>query len=49
MKLFFDPELVVPDDRLSLAEGAIAPWADSSSPVLRADAGQPRPALQGQA
>ncbi len=30
-KMFFDPELVVPDPRLSLAEGAIAPWADSSS------------------
>ena len=28
--MFFDPEMVVPDDRLSLAEGAIAPWADSS-------------------
>ena len=28
---FFDPELVVPDDRLSLREGAIAPWAQSSS------------------
>jgi excinuclease ABC subunit A len=30
VKMFFDPEMVVPDDRLSLAEGAIAPWADSS-------------------
>ena len=30
-KLFFDPELVVPDERLSLREGAIAPWANSSS------------------
>src|SRR5215469_1391712 len=30
-KLFFDPELVVPDERLSLKEGAIAPWANSSS------------------
>ena len=28
-KLYFDPELVVPDDRLSLREGAIAPWAKS--------------------
>jgi len=28
---FFDPELVVPDERLSLKEGAIAPWANSSS------------------
>src|SRR5271163_2976200 len=30
-KLFFDPELVVPDERRSLREGAIAPWAHSSS------------------
>jgi excinuclease ABC subunit A len=30
VKMFFDPEMVAPDDRLSLAEGAIAPWADSS-------------------
>jgi excinuclease ABC subunit A len=28
-KLYFDPELVVPDERLSLREGAIAPWAKS--------------------
>jgi excinuclease ABC subunit A len=32
---FFDPELVVPDDRLSLAEGAIAPWEGTSSPYYR--------------
>jgi excinuclease ABC subunit A len=31
-KLVFDPELVVPDERLSLREGAIAPWAKSTSP-----------------
>ncbi len=31
VKTFFDPELVVPDDRLSLEEGAVAPWASSSS------------------
>ncbi len=30
-KLFFDPELVAPDERLSLREGAVAPWANSSS------------------
>jgi excinuclease ABC subunit A len=30
-KLFFDPELVVPDERLGLREGAVAPWANSSS------------------
>ena len=29
--LFFDPELVVPDESLSLREGAIAPWASSTS------------------
>ncbi len=31
VKLYFDPELVVPDPRLSLGEGAIAPWASSPS------------------
>ena len=30
-QMFFDPELAVPDHSLSLAEGAIAPWANSSS------------------
>jgi excinuclease ABC subunit A len=30
-KLFFDPELVVPDERRSLREGAVAPWANSTS------------------
>lgn len=30
-EMYFDPDLVAPDDRLSLAEGAIAPWANSSS------------------
>src|SRR5690348_14167196 len=30
-KLFFDPDLIVSDERLSLREGAIAPWAHSSS------------------
>ncbi len=30
VKMFFDPEMVVPDDRLSLTEGAVAPWSDSS-------------------
>jgi excinuclease ABC subunit A len=32
---FFDPDLVVPDERLSLAEGAIAPWENTSSPYYR--------------
>ena len=30
-KIYFDPMLVVPDERLSLAKGAIAPWAGSTS------------------
>ena len=29
---FFDPELVVPDDRAGLADGAIAPWTGAQSP-----------------
>ncbi|WP_337875251.1 excinuclease ABC subunit UvrA [Elioraea sp.] len=32
---FFDPDLVVPDERLSLADGAIAPWENTSSPYYR--------------
>ncbi len=31
-KLYFDPDLVVPDEHLNLRQGAIAPWARSSSP-----------------
>ncbi|MGD9536097.1 MAG: excinuclease ABC subunit UvrA [Alphaproteobacteria bacterium] len=31
-KLYFDPSLVVPDEDVSLRDGAIAPWAGSSSP-----------------
>ncbi|MBI3451727.1 MAG: excinuclease ABC subunit UvrA [Rhodospirillales bacterium] len=31
VKMYFDPELVAPDPRLSLREGAIAPWAASPS------------------
>ncbi|MBT4890792.1 MAG: excinuclease ABC subunit UvrA [Rhodospirillales bacterium] len=30
-EMYFDPELVVPDERLSLNEGCVAPWANSSS------------------
>ncbi|MCP5365947.1 MAG: excinuclease ABC subunit UvrA [Hyphomicrobiales bacterium] len=30
-EMFFDPELIVPDDTRTLGEGAIAPWANSSS------------------
>src|ERR1700710_1447563 len=29
---FFDPELVVPDDRAGLAEGAVVPWSGAQSP-----------------
>ncbi len=31
-KLYFDPEFVVPDENLSLAQGAIAPWKSITSP-----------------
>ncbi|MGB0749086.1 MAG: excinuclease ABC subunit UvrA [Magnetospiraceae bacterium] len=31
-EMFFDPQLVVPNEEMSLAQGAIAPWAGSSSP-----------------
>ncbi len=30
-KLYFDPELVIPDEKKTLRDGAIAPWAHSSS------------------
>ena len=30
-EMFFDPELVIPDEKLALADDAIAPWAGSSS------------------
>ncbi|MPZ11511.1 MAG: excinuclease ABC subunit UvrA [Kiloniellaceae bacterium] len=30
--LFFDPELVVPDPKLSLSGGAVAPWSRSATP-----------------
>jgi excinuclease ABC subunit A len=32
IETFFDPELVVPDDRVGLADGAIAPWTGAQSP-----------------
>ena len=31
-RLYIEADLVVPDDRLSLLEGAVAPWAKSTSP-----------------
>ena len=30
--LYFDPELVVPDPKLSLKDGAVAPWSRSATP-----------------
>jgi excinuclease ABC subunit A len=30
-EMYFDPELTIPNDQLSLSKGAIAPWANSSS------------------
>jgi excinuclease ABC subunit A len=35
VKSFFDPELVVPDERKSLEEGAVEPWANASSQYYR--------------
>jgi excinuclease ABC subunit A len=32
MELFFDERLIVPDQNLTLAQGALAPWAKSKSP-----------------
>jgi excinuclease ABC subunit A len=32
VKLYFDPELVVPDHSLSLRDGAIAPWSRTQTP-----------------
>ncbi len=34
METFFDPAMVVPDERRSLAEGAIAPWTGAMSPYF---------------
>ncbi len=34
MELFFDDRLVVPDQGLSLVQGAIAPWSKSKSPYI---------------
>ncbi len=41
-----DPELVVPDPSLSIAEGAIAPWAQQLVQLLRADDRGDRGALR---
>ncbi len=32
---YFDPDLVVPDESLSLRDGAIAPWSKTSSPYYQ--------------
>ncbi|AMW35221.1 excinuclease ABC subunit UvrA [Haematospirillum jordaniae] len=32
IKLYFDPELIVPDPLLSLAEGAVVPWSTGGEP-----------------
>ncbi len=32
VETFFDPALVIPDERRSLAEGAVAPWTGAQSP-----------------
>ncbi|MEO0427796.1 MAG: excinuclease ABC subunit UvrA [Pseudomonadota bacterium] len=34
-EVFFDEKLIVPDDALSLSEGAIAPWNKSKTPIFR--------------
>jgi excinuclease ABC subunit A len=34
-RLFFDPELTIPDERLSLSEGAVAPWVKESLPYYK--------------
>ncbi|MFQ5622200.1 MAG: excinuclease ABC subunit UvrA [Paracoccaceae bacterium] len=35
VELFFDERLIVPDERVSLCNGALAPWAKSKSPYFR--------------
>ncbi|MEM9784644.1 MAG: excinuclease ABC subunit UvrA, partial [Pseudomonadota bacterium] len=34
-EVYFDEKLIVPDDALSLSEGAIAPWNKSKTPIFR--------------
>ena len=52
-RVAFDPELVVPDTELSLADGAIVPWKDAAPAALRkhkaalARLSWPRPASAG--
>ncbi len=35
MELFFDENLVVPDESLTLSKGALAPWSKTNSPYYR--------------
>ncbi len=35
VELYFDERLVVPDERLSLLDGALAPWSKSKTPYFR--------------
>ena len=35
MELFFDDRLIVPDENVSLYDGALAPWAKGKSPYFR--------------
>ena len=46
-ELFFEPDLVVPDENLSLARGAIAPWArtGATSPYYQQTLESARPRL----
>src|SRR5262249_34893580 len=34
-KMFFDPDLIVPNEELSLREGAIEPWEKRNSPFFQ--------------
>ena len=45
-QLEIDPELVVPDPELSIAQGALAPWAGEQLRLLRADDRRARRALR---
>ncbi len=49
-KLLFDPELVVPNENLSIKKGAVVPWAKSNppSPYLHAGARLPRQGVRFQ-
>ncbi len=44
---FFDPALVVPDERASIAEGAVAPWAGAKSEYYDQTLNSHLPPLQG--